>query len=181
MPDALLTWVANHPEAAVAVLALVVSLASSVVFFARQSAMTRRQTALQERVTAIEEERREEERRSRRQADVTLRFDSHEIPGRSAMQLVAGSSFIPTAEIFMVVHNRGPAVARDVDVKLDGGSSQHLPVVPEGMLPLPVLDSGQEFSIRMPVTVAVAVVFDAIVTWQDDEGPKEKHIRGGWS
>jgi hypothetical protein len=162
--DAVLTWASAHPEAAAAIGIAAVSLGFSALVFWRQ-------TRLQKQITRIEEERREEERRARREADVTVRFDSRQ------EQLRSGK----TTASFMVVHNRGPAVARDVDVKLDGGGGQHLPLIPEGVLPIPFLDSGQEYQIRMFPALGEAFVFDAIVTWQDDEGPKEKRLRGGWS
>jgi hypothetical protein len=169
---------ANHPEAAAAIASAIVSLVFSVVVFRRQSALTRRQTDLQERVTRIEEERR-----SRREADVTLRFDSREEELRSGK----------ITHHLVILHNRGPAVARDVEVKLEGVDSTNLPFVPEDMLPILLLDSAQEYPIRLSTAWGDAVLFDAIVTWHDDEGRRrsgsgeagltprrQRTIRGSW-
>jgi hypothetical protein len=170
----MLKWVAEHPEAAIAALAVAVSLGSSVVFFVRQ-------TALQERVTRIEEERREEERRSQRRADVTvecsLRDSSSEAFVRSG-----NLALVPPSDLRMILHNRGPAVARNVNLRyelLDG--DQPLPgILSGGLLPVPLLDSGQRYPIMVMFAQGDAMVFDVIVTWEDDEGSKEKRLRTSW-
>jgi hypothetical protein len=68
------------------------------------------------------------------------------------------------------VHNRGPAVARDVNAKLEGIGGTNPPLVPEDMLPVPSLDSGQQYPIRLLASWGDALIFDTIVTWVDDEG-----------
>ncbi len=98
-------WAADHPDAAAAIAIAAVSLGFSAFVFWRQ-------TSLQERVTRIEEERREEERRSQQRADVTVECSSRGERSRVAHTLL---------DYFLVLHNRGPAVARNVSTEPPGG------------------------------------------------------------
>jgi hypothetical protein len=169
----MLKWVAEHPEAAIAALAVLVSLGSSVIFFVRQ-------TALRERVTRIEEERREEERRSRLVADVTvecsLRDSSPEAIVRSG-----NVAMVPPSDLRMIIYNRGPAVARNVNLRYELPDNWTLPgILDAGLLPVPLLDSGQRYPIMVIFAQGDAMVFDVIVTWEDDEGSKEKRLRTSW-
>jgi hypothetical protein len=170
----MLTWVAEHPEAAIAVVAVVVSLVSSVVFFVRQ-------TALQERVTRIEEERRDEERRSQQRADVTVDCSVRDSSAEAFVRS-GNLSLVPPSDLRMILHNRGPAVARNVNMRyelLDG--DQTLPgILDAGLLPVPLLDSGQRYPIMVIFAQGDAMVFDVIVTWEDGEGSKEKRLRTSW-
>ncbi len=159
-------WAADHPDAAAAIAIAAVSLGFSAFVFWRQ-------TSLQERVTRIEEERREEERRSQQRADVTVECSSRGERSRVAHTLL---------DYFLVLHNRGPAVARNVNLRaelLDGSTT--LPSIRDnGLLPVPLLDSGQRYPMAVDVAMGDAIVFDVVVTWEDDEGPKEKRLRTNW-
>jgi hypothetical protein len=45
---------------------------------------------------------------------------------------------------------------------------------------VPSLDSHQRYPIYMIVNEGDAVMFDVVVTWEDDEGSKEKRLRASW-
>jgi hypothetical protein len=99
-------WAADHPDVAAAIAIAAVSLGFSAFVFWRQ-------TSLQERVTSIEEERREEERRSQRRADVTVEFSRSDRWSAGRWSGTTGSG----VDYHMVLHNRGPATARNVNLR----------------------------------------------------------------
>ncbi|CUR54368.1 hypothetical protein [Nocardioides sp.] len=111
-----------------------------------------------------------------RAADVTvafhwLRVRAHvTIPGRGEFQ----------AGYHLVLTNRGPAAARNVDVRLsdsDGHPLTLLDLVP-GELPLAVLDADGRYPIPWiyePFS-RHARRFEAIVSWTDDAGPHQRRV-----
>jgi len=97
-----------------------------------------RQERLQSRVTDIEEARRAEEVASRLLADVTVSLAGYQ-----------GASLRPAENTFLVLENRGPAVAEDVDMEFQADGWHRL----EGGARLPVtLDVGQRFPVQVVVT-----------------------------
>jgi hypothetical protein len=135
--------VVNAITAAIALVALVVSFR-----------VARRQTAIQERLTAIEETRRAEEVEARRLAQVTASFQ----PRGPDSQLV--------------VHNQGPATARDVEVVVEEGPGVP-PVFSLEGLPND-LQPDQPMTFQVPVSMGEAAPLRVTVRWNDGAGGHEQ-------
>jgi hypothetical protein len=135
--------VVNAITAAIALVALVVSFR-----------IARRQTAIQERLTAIEETRRAEEVEARRLAQVTASFQ----PRGPDSQLV--------------VHNQGPATARDVEVEVEEGPGVP-PVFSLEGLPND-LQPDQPMTFQVPVSMGEAAPLRVTVRWHDGAGGHEQ-------
>jgi hypothetical protein len=135
--------VVNAITAAIALVALVVSFR-----------VARRQTAIQERLTAIEETRRAEEVEARRLAQVTASFQ----PRGPDSQLV--------------VHNQGPATARDVEVEVEEGPGVP-PVFSLEGLPND-LQPDQPMTFQVPVSMGEAAPLRVTVRWHDGAGGHEQ-------
>lgn len=111
-----------------------------------------------------------------KRAHVTVYF--HWLTARATVLLSDESEV--QAGYHLVIHNRGPAAAREVDVEVFDTDGQKLRLLDlaKGELPLGLLDAG----IRYPIPWIVepferhARRFQARVSWIDDEGPHERSI-----
>jgi hypothetical protein len=135
--------VVNAITAAIALVALVVSFR-----------VARRQTAIQERMAAIGEARRAEEVEARRLAQVTASFQ----PRGPDSQLV--------------VHNQGPATARDVEVEVEEGPGVP-PVFSLEGLPND-LQPDQPMTFQVPMSMGEAAPLRVTVRWHDGAGGHEQ-------
>lgn len=136
---------------AVAVLAL---LLSAFAFF--------KQFPLQRRVTDIEEARRQEEVASRLVADVTA---------RTAKEPQHGSLAEST---YLVIHNRGPSVAEDVNLETSGEGWHTF--TDAATFPV-TLDADQEYRVPLVLTVGSDSTMEVVLTWRDRTGDKTKRMR----
>jgi hypothetical protein len=137
-------------EVVVSAITAAIALVALVVSFR----VARRQTAIQERLTAIEEARRAEEVEARRLAQVTASFQ----PRGPDSQLV--------------VHNQGPALARDVEVEVEEGPGVP-PVFSLEGLPND-LQPGQPMTFQVPVSMGEAAPLRVTVRWNDGAGAHEQ-------
>ena len=113
------------------------ALAVAVLAFVFSAFAFLKQFSLQRRVTDIEEARRQDEVTSRLVADVTAMIEHESRPGSALADYT-----------WLVLHNRGPAIARDTDVDTEG-EGWH---VMKDAATLPVtLDAGQRY--RIPVVL----------------------------
>jgi hypothetical protein len=132
-------------------------LASSVAYV--------RQHRLQARMAAIEEARREEEVASRLKADVTAEFESETREGSRSKNY------------WLVLINRGPAVARDVDftfIPPEKGEAPE-PLDHDHSFPLS-LDPEQRYRIICVVVMGTAASVQVKIDWKDDRGPQTKTL-----
>jgi hypothetical protein len=120
--------------------------------------------ATDRKVAGIEVERRREEVDARLRADVTVGFERRQEQGR-----------IARANHFVVLRNRGPAVARNVSVSFD---TDDAPVTrPElDRLPLALLDVGQEFPLLAAITHGMPSQVNVTVVWTDGSGEQTKTL-----
>lgn len=142
-------------EVVVAAISMVIALVALVVSWR----VARRQTAIQERVAAIEEARRVEEVEARTRARVTVDVVHEQRDARRR-------------DSRLVLHNEGPALARDVEVEVEEG-----PQVPSviGLEALPVdLQPGQQRRFIVAVGVKDATTFRVSVRWTDEAGGHEE-------
>ncbi len=144
--------------AAIALVALVVSIA-----------VARRQTAIQERLTAIEEARRAEEVEARARARVTASFESED---RQVVQVEPRNLVLGNR---LVLHNEGPALARDVkaEVASEGGGEGPEVFGLEEALPCD-LQPGQRMPFRVTTTLGDSPTIRVTVRWTDDAGDHEE-------
>jgi hypothetical protein len=126
---------------------------------------------LQRRVTRIEQQRREEEIRTQKRADLTARFDSKPTP----------TPRLRVPDYRLVLHNLGPAAARDVRFKIVALSDDPPPTLADGRAsdfadaqPIALMDPGGEFPLQVLVLAGTARIVDVALHWTDEEGPKEK-------
>jgi hypothetical protein len=126
---------------------------------------------LQRRVTRIEQQRREEEIRTQKRADLTARFDSKPNPNPR----------LRVPEYRLVLHNLGPAAARDVRFKIVALGDAPPPTLADGRAsdfanaqPIALMDPGGEFPLQVLVLAGTARIVDVALHWTDEEGPKEK-------
>jgi hypothetical protein len=142
----------------IALLALVVSIAVALwqARVAReQTRIAREQTDIQARLAAIEEARRAEEVEARSLAQVTASFQPHGPDSR------------------LVVHNQGPAIARDVEVEVEQGL-RIPPVFSLDALPAD-LQPGQQRTFQAPVApLGDAATMRVMVRWTDGAGDHEE-------
>jgi hypothetical protein len=141
----------------VAFLALVVSIVVALwqARVAReQTRIAREQTAIQARLAAIEEARRAEEVEARSLAQVTASFQPHGPDSR------------------LVVHNQGPAIARDVEVEVEQGPGVP-PVFSLDALPAD-LQPGQPMMFQVPVSMEEVAPMRVTVRWSDGAGEHEE-------
>ncbi|HEX8133818.1 MAG TPA: hypothetical protein VF880_10365 [Actinomycetes bacterium] len=140
----------------VATISAGISLVVSIVVAVKQARIAREQTAIQAKVAAIEAARRAEEIDARTRAQVTARID-HEEP--------------PRPPHWLVVHNRGPALARGVNVDQD--QRPQTPTV-LGLEDPPVdLQPGQERRFVVPSGAMEIPVIWITVRWTDEAGDHE--------
>lgn len=119
---------------------------------------------------------RSAERAANKRAHVTVYF--HWLTARATVRLPDNSQV--QARYHLVIHNRGPATAREVNVEVFDRDGQKLRLLDlsKGELPLGLLDAG----IRYPIPWIVepferhARRFRARLSWVDDEGPHERSI-----
>jgi len=132
----------------VAIIALLVAIIVAVV--------ERRQAS---RITAIQEARRSEEVADRQAAHLVVQFEpiktSGGVPGRR-----------------LVIHDDGPAAARDIDVELDPQAEENGPELYEPPWPL-TLQVGQRFEVMAIVSASTPMDVGATVRWSDERGPHE--------
>jgi hypothetical protein len=119
-------------------------------------------------VTAIEEARRREEVSARLVADLTAGVNR---------ELKKGAGSHEYHDYWLVLTNRGPAVAEDVDVHLlaekDGGEPPELSK--GGHFPV-TLDAGQEYRVWLMVSYGMSPNFRADLRWQDGRGEQRKTL-----
>jgi hypothetical protein len=138
-------------DAIVAVIALAALVVSIVV--------AKRQTAIQERVAAIEEARRAEEVEAQTRARVTASLVHQQRDARHQ-------------QTRLVLHNEGPALARNVEAELEEG-----PRIPSviGLEALPVdLQPSQAIPFLVPLAMGDATMFRVTVRWTDEAGGHEE-------
>jgi hypothetical protein len=132
------------------------AIAVSVIVFLRQD-------GLQSRLAKIEEDRRDEEVASRLVGDLTARFEV-EVDPRSGKR-----------RRFLVLDNRGPARAEDVDFETpdpdEGG-----PIIRSEDLTLSGLDPGQTFGIPCIFHSHIRPSVPVTLRWRDGRGPQEKTL-----
>jgi hypothetical protein len=125
-----------------------------------------RQVGLQRRVTSIEESRREEEVAARMAADLTVVVKR---------ELKKGAWSHEYDETRLVLHNRGPAVARDVDIVLLG-VTQGFPELRKGdHFPIR-LDAGQEYPLWLVTAWGMSTNIRAALRWEDSRGQQQKTV-----
>jgi hypothetical protein len=121
--------------------------------------VARRQTGIQERLAAIEEARRAEEVEARTQARVTASLVHEQLDARRR-------------DTRLVLHNEGPARARNVEAELEEG-----PQIPSviGLDALPVdLQPGQQMRFTVAAAMGDAMTFRVTVRWTDEAGDHEE-------
>jgi hypothetical protein len=75
----------------------------------------------------------------------------------------------------LVLHNRGPAIAQDVNLELTSRDGQPVPQYDAGVFPL-ALDNGQTFPVTLHWSAATATLLEAHLKWSDDEGAHDKKV-----
>lgn len=131
------------------VLAVVVSVWS--VVSARRTAA--RQHDLQERLVALETTREADRVREARSAQVR-----------------AGNIEMGPGDYRLVVHNDGPATARNVKVLLDGAPALQHRLVVGNEEEISKLGPGVSINDILAVTMGAQRTLDARITWDDDTG-----------
>jgi len=111
-----------------------------------------------------------------RRADVTVAL--HWLPVRAKVSIAGKGEY--EAGYHLVVTNRGPSAARDVDVLLidSNGRSLTLLDLDPGELPLTVLDADGRYPIPWvyePFTRHERR-FEATVSWRDDAGKHQRRV-----
>jgi hypothetical protein len=135
-----------------------IAILVSIVLFIRQH-------SLQGQLTAIEEARRDEELAARLVADVTARIDTE--PAHTGVR----------RKDFLTLVNRGPALARQVDVEIletEGGKAPDL--MKEGMVFPVQLDSGQTYPIHCSFYYGGSPSLPILLRWVDGRGPQTKPL-----
>jgi hypothetical protein len=141
----------------VAVVISFLALGFAVYSFARQF-------RLQRRVASIEEARREDELAARLVADVTAFVSRERREDRMS------------TDYRLVLFNRGPAVARDVDVELDAGEGKAPELRKEDHAFPMTLDVEQQYDLYLEVTFGMSPNFRASLRWEDGRGPRSKAL-----
>ena len=74
-----------------------------------------------------------------------------------------------------VVHNDGPGVAEQVDVKIESRSGKSSPLVSSEYaekIPIARLAAGEECVLKAVVTTGTGISFQAQVSWQEPDGSR---------
>lgn len=125
-----------------------------------------RQFGLQRRVTSIEVARREEEVAARLVADLT-----------AAVKREARSDI--GSDWWLVLTNRGPAVAKNVDVDITAKENEPPELLKDQhSFPL-TMDAGQDYPLYMTVLIDSGPTFQAHLRWEDGRGPQTKTLSLG--
>jgi len=134
-----------------------IALGVSVLALIVSGLTARRQNRLQARLVAIEEERRMEEVEAQQRADVVVTASPVDHGGRGSLELT----------------NRGPAVARGVELDISSTSDAPLPAVFD-LEQLPVdLQPGASMSFPVAASMGETRSIKAVVRWADDAGHPE--------
>jgi hypothetical protein len=129
---------------------------------------------LQATLTRIEQQRRDEEIRTQKRANVTASFESR--PSANPKH---------PPEHFLVLRNLGPAAARDVWFEIMAlGDDRPPTLIGDGRASdfanartIPLLDPEARYPIRVQVLAATARIVNVALRWTDEEGPKEKTLQ----
>ena len=155
--DDLVLGVPDPITLTVSVLALLVSAASALATWRTNS----RQSQHQERLVNLENAREQDRQRQAQSAEVRASIDRDEQDFR---ERIIGRS----PKYWLVIRNDGMALARNVQVLLDGKSLIDHKLV--GEEEITAIGSGTEHRYILKVSLNSAGIVDVLIRWDDDSG-----------